>query len=266
MALGSKPAIASSDHDAVRPSLSGRLGDHLYAAILTMIDRQNLVEGARLPPENELAVLFGVSRPTVRETLSRLRDDGIIVSRRGSGSYVARRISPEAVKQPEAPEIHEMSEATFERIDSFEQIQKCYEFRKAIEGEAAALAALRITPENYAKIEAACDVLGHDITEGQLGSNSDFDFHLAVAHAAGNDWFMTALSAMRPQIELSIDIARTLSFHRSLAHMQTVQAEHIAVLDAIRARDSERAKAAMREHLSRTCNRIFRGPQGLSDK
>ena len=128
-----KPSLEPGDAGNVRIVQGTRLGDHLYQAILTMIDRQKMLEGARLPPENELATLFGVSRPTVRETLSRLRDDGVIISRRGSGSYVSR---------PDSSHV-EMSDVTFDRIDSFEQIQKCYEFRKAIEGEACYLAATR---------------------------------------------------------------------------------------------------------------------------
>jgi GntR family transcriptional regulator, transcriptional repressor for pyruvate dehydrogenase complex len=227
-----------------------RLGDHLYQAILTMIDRQKMAEGARLPPENDLATLFGVSRPTVRETLSRLRDDGVIISRRGSGSYVSRRDGSH----------EEMSDVTFDRIDSFEQIQKCYEFRKAIEGEACFLAATRHTPALFDRIEAACAVLGRDVDDGRLGNDSDFDFHLSIARGTGNEWFASALAAMRSQIEFSIEIARSLTFHRSLHHLQTVQGEHVAVLEALRVRDGERAREAMRDHLTKTCNRIFRGP------
>nr|WP_291423836.1 FadR/GntR family transcriptional regulator [Acidocella sp.] len=228
-----------------------RLGEHLYEAILTMITRQKLTEGARLPPENELATLFGVSRPIVRETLARLREEGIIVSRRGSGSYVSRRATP----------ADGLSEAKFDHIDSFEQIQKCYEFRKAIEGEAAFLAASNHTPESLESIREACASLGRDVAAGELGGNTDFEFHLAVAKSSGNEWFASALLAMRSQIELTIDIARSLSLNRSTEHLDTVQAEHVAVVEAIAGGDPVKSRNAMREHLTKTCSRIFRGPQ-----
>ena len=228
-----------------------RLGEHLYEAILAMITRQKLTEGARLPPENELATLFGVSRPIVRETLARLREEGIIVSRRGSGSYVSRRSTP----------ADGLSEAKLEHIDSFEQIQKCYEFRKAIEGEAAFLAASNHTPESLEKIREACASLSRDVVAGELGGNTDFEFHLAVARSSGNEWFVSVLSAMRNQIELTIDIARSLSLNRSAEHRDTVQAEHVAILEAIATSDPVKSRNAMREHLTRTCSRIFRGPQ-----
>jgi DNA-binding GntR family transcriptional regulator len=64
---------------------------------------------------------------------------------------------------------------------------------------------------------------------------------------------------MRAQIEVSIEIARRLSLHKSDAHLVAVQAEHVAILDAIAGRDGAGAREAMRDHLSSTCNRIFGG-------
>ena len=87
----------------------------------------------------------------------------------------------------------------------------------------------------------------------------DFEFHVAVAAATGNSWFVATLQAMRAQIELIVDIARKLSLAKSHAHLVDVQGEHVAIHDAIRRRDGEAARAAMRDHLDRTCDRIFRG-------
>src|SRR5450631_399187 len=105
--------------DKIRPAK--RLGDDLYRALSAMINRSEIAEGSRLPAETELALRFGVSRPTVRETLARLRDEGLIASRRGSGSYVQARpaVSSDAPKP------------TFRDVDSFEQIRQCYQFRAA---------------------------------------------------------------------------------------------------------------------------------------
>jgi DNA-binding FadR family transcriptional regulator len=233
----------------IRPTT--RLGDQLYEALLTMIDRQELAEGTRLPAENELALSYGVSRPIVRETLSRLRDEGLIVSRRGSGSYVQRVEKPADGPAPSG----------FGQIDSFDQIEKCYQFRKAIEGEACFLAATKRTPSQLEEIRQALSLLDHAVETRSIGSDADFRFHISLAKASGNDWFVSALLSMRGQIETAIDIARSLSLSRSAEHLRTVQEEHVAIFTAVEDGDGTRARQAMRSHLTNTCQRIFRGPQ-----
>src|ERR1044071_363514 len=73
----------------------GSLPDRIYAHVVEAILRGDFRAAGKLPTEAELASQFNVSRPTVREALSRLRSDGIVESRRGAGSYV--------VRQPGAP-------------------------------------------------------------------------------------------------------------------------------------------------------------------
>jgi DNA-binding GntR family transcriptional regulator len=68
------------------------------------------------------------------------------------------------------------------------------------------------------------------------------------------------MMAMRQQIEFTIDLARTLSMSRTAEHIQGVQTEHVMIYNAIEAGDQEVAKAAMRQHLSNACDRIFKGP------
>src|ERR671921_242876 len=98
----------------------------IYDGILGSIVSGEFAENARLPSEVELARRFGASRPVVREALARLRDDGLIVSRQGSGSYVRRR-PDNAVLQ-------------FVPVGSIADIQRCFEFRVGLEGAAVARA------------------------------------------------------------------------------------------------------------------------------
>src|ERR1700728_4154358 len=72
-----------------------RLGDQLSSRISDLIDRGEFGDEGRLPSELALADRFGVSRPVVREALSRLRSRGVIVSRKGSGSYIKKSPAPE---------------------------------------------------------------------------------------------------------------------------------------------------------------------------
>jgi GntR family transcriptional repressor for pyruvate dehydrogenase complex len=232
----------------IRPSR--RLGDELYDALVGLIDRGELTDGSRLPAETEIAQKFGVSRPVVRETLSRLRDEGLIISRRGSGSYVK--------KTPANLEL--AARIAFGPISSLEQIAKCYAFRIAIEGEAACHAAGNRTPEDLSIIRESLIGLGTMIEAKMVGGDVDFRFHMAVTRASANEWFVSAMMAMRQQIEFTIDLARTLSMSRTAEHIQGVQTEHVMIYNAIEAGDQEVAKAAMRQHLSNACDRIFKGP------
>ena len=64
-----------------------------------LIDKGEFSEGGRLPAESDLASRFGVSRPVIREALSRLRVMGVIVSRKGSGSYVQNVVTRANTRQ-----------------------------------------------------------------------------------------------------------------------------------------------------------------------
>lgn len=233
--------------DRIRPAK--RLGDELYDSLASRIERRELPEGARLPAETVLAQQYGVSRPTVRETLARLRDEGLIASRRGSGSFVQFR--PASERAEAKPAFHE--------INSVEQIRQCYAFRKAIEGEAAFLAAGARSDSQLADIQRTIELLDEAMAAREVGADADFQFHASVACASGNSWFVSALQAMRHQIEVTIDIARRLSLDNAEGRLQA-QAEHVAIYDAIRRRDAIGAREAMRNHLSRTCDRILLGP------
>lgn len=239
---------------AIRPSR--RLGDDVYDALVGLIDRGELIDGGRLPAENEIAQKFGVSRPIVRETLSRLRDEGLIISRRGSGSYVKKT----------AAHVELAARIGFGPISSLEQITKCYAFRIAVEGEAACHAATNRSKADLAAIRESLAGLDNVIQAKLVGGEVDFLFHMAVTRASGNEWFVSAIAAMRQQIEFTIGLARTLSMSRSAAHIGGVQAEHVMIYKAIEAGEHEAAKAAMRLHLSNACDRIFKGPESKGDE
>ncbi|MGO8658328.1 FadR/GntR family transcriptional regulator, partial [Rhizobium ruizarguesonis] len=71
--------------DAVSNRGATRFSDIIYEKIVGMIADGNFPVNERLPPETKLAADFGASRPVVREAIERLRADGLVVSRKGSG-------------------------------------------------------------------------------------------------------------------------------------------------------------------------------------
>jgi DNA-binding FadR family transcriptional regulator len=244
------PHSENPDWGAVVPAT--RLADQLAQRVAMLIDRGEFSEGTRLPAESELADRFGVSRPVIREALSRLRVMGLSGSRRGSGSYVQKPVNP----------VVETTKAIigFGPVNSLAQVRKCYEFRLGVEGDAAYYAALNRTPAMLVAMHGALDRMEKAIAEGVvIGLSADFEFHMAVARASGNEFFEAVMESMRTPIEFAINLARSLSLRWPAAHHLTVQAEHVAMFEAIEAGDKEAARNAMRAHIANACRRVFEG-------
>jgi len=157
---GRKAAIAGARRAqgwAVQsPVRQSKLADQLYEQILDRIVNGGLAVGGKLPSESQLGELFGVSRPVVREALSRLQADGVVISRHGSGSYVQRR--PNQAFALLAP------------TGDVANLMRCMEFRIALEGEAASLAARRRTEADLTRLEKALAELETVMARGEVGS------------------------------------------------------------------------------------------------
>ena len=224
-----------------------KLADHVYEQVLERIMTGEFPQGSRLPPEEELSRTLGVSRPVLRQALRRLREDEIIQSRKGSGSYVLKR--------------PDRSILSFAPVGSIADIQRCFEFRIAVEGEAARLAAERRSDDDLKRIGVALEALDECIRAGTLGSDADEDFHLAVCEASGNRFFADARASMQAQIIFGMNLARSLSLQKTAARLELVQSEHVGIYDAIRRRDRGAAETAMRSHIENARRRVFEGQE-----
>lgn len=227
--------------EAGKPSLA----DQVYDQLLTRITDETYELHSRLPNEECLGREFGVSRPVVRAALARLRTDGIIQSRRGSGSYVIRRPDREVV--------------SFVPLGSIPDIQRCYEFRIDLEGAAAGWAARRRDDDDLPKIERAFRELEKAYSDNQPGVEADLKFHLAVARASHNLFFVSTLESLRQQIAFGVELSRSLTMLDTPQRQDRVLAEHRTVIEAIRVRDPKSAEAAMRAHITSAKNRMFVG-------
>lgn len=225
------------------PVRQSRLGDQLYEQILDKIVSGALPEGQKLPSESTLCTLFGVSRPVVREALSRLQADGVVVSRHGSGSFVQRR--PNRAFALLAP------------IGGVADLMRCLEFRIALEGEAAFHAAMRRTDGDLEAMRGALGELDGVIARGEVGSEADRNFHVAVAAATQNRLFVQAMEVFAEHTLKGMELARRLSLRRSAQRLQLVQQEHFRILEAISAEDPAGAREAMRTHIDNARIRVL---------
>ena len=219
------------------------LVDRVYREILGSIVTGEFKEGDKLPTELALTERFEASRPTIREALARLRADGITSTRQGSGTFVTRRPDPDVPR--------------FTPLESLSDVQRCFDFRIVVESGAAALAASMASDADLVRIVRCCEQLDQVIANQAVGASEDFDFHLAVARASGNQFFTSAIASMQAQVLVSMNLMRNLSLLKSIERQKLVQVEHEAVLAALQRRDGPAAGQAMRSHLEHARNRLF---------
>lgn len=221
----------------------GKLADKLYEELLSWVTYDKFKEGSKLPSEEQLAKKFGVSRPVVREALSRLRSDGIIVSRHGSGSYVQRRPKKEFFD--------------FAPIGGVADLMRCFEYRIALEGEAAWLAATRRSVADLKEMRGALHDMDRAIESRVVAVDADIKFHNAIAAATRNELFVSTMASLFEYIFAGMNVARSLSLRLDLARLQLVQEEHMVIFNAIESRDPAAAREAMRLHITNARMRIL---------
>ena len=221
-----------------RRSLADVVFDRLQRAIKSGAYRPD----ERLPTEHDLAAEFEVSRPIVREALRRLREQGLIYSRRGAGSFV-RSIG---LKQP----------LGFGQLENVSDLLNCYEFRVTMEPEAAALAAERQDTASLAAISAALEMMRDATNRLTHREDADFQFHLAIARASENSYFSTAMEALKDHIAVGMRF-HGASVKREASGLTRVFGEHSAIHEAIRDRDGASARVLMRDHLIGSRERLF---------
>lgn len=230
------------------PSLTFKdnsLSDSVYEELIQLIIQGEFPVGKKLPTEHVLSEKMKVSRPILRQALKQLRTDKVIVSRQGSGSFVQRR--PEEAVLDFAP------------IGSIADIQRTFEFRACIEGEAAYHCALRRTDAELVEIKSALQVLDDCIKNNELGSDADALFHEAICRASHNHYFTAARNSMKSNILTGINLTRNLSLMKPLKRLTLVQEEHIKIVEAIEKQDAEGARDSMRVHIDNARMRVFEG-------
>lgn len=221
------------------------LSDAVYQRIYERISIGDWPKGTRLPTEIEMAEQFGVSRTVIREALLRLRIDGLIASRQGAGTHVVGAPSQRVID--------------FAEPGSVADIQRCYEFRVGVEGEAARLAAMRHSKSRLEEIEATLEAMDACIAEGGLGADEDIAFHLAVAEASENDYYVRTITSVTKAIRVGISIAATLANRPPAERLAAANAEHRAIYEAIRNSEPVLARERMQAHIESARRRVFVG-------
>ena len=223
-----------------------RLSDRLAIQLGMQIESGDLAPGDRLPTEHQLAAAHGVSRTVVREAMHQLTSRALVVSRQGSGVFVA----PTPEHQPLAFD-HSV-------LESVQSVVHVVEVRRVLEGEIAALAAERATRAQIAQLRRALKSIDTAVAQGRDGVAEDLAFHRIIGEATGNPQFRLLLGFLEQYLREGMRITRGNEARRR-DFMQAVQREHCAVLEAIAARDPAAARHHATEHILRGEQRLVEG-------
>ncbi|HYS80574.1 MAG TPA: FadR/GntR family transcriptional regulator [Anaeromyxobacteraceae bacterium] len=210
-----------------------RLFEDLARQIQKLIVDGVLKPGDRLPPERQLAELFGVSRNSVRDAIRVLELTGMVIARQGEGNVVAD-VSTDTLVAPIAMLLLRKRTLVAELLD----------VRKMLEPALAARAAVHASTDQIARLESILQRQHDKAARGQPAVEEDSEFHYTIALAAKNSVVLKLLDVLMDLLRetrarsLQVDGRR----ERSLAG-------HRRVLEAIKRRDPAAAERAVRQHL-----------------
>lgn len=194
--------------------------------------------GEKLPSEQLLLKQYDVSRLTLREALARLAAWGIIQVRHGKGAFISRNVSSAALDNVLIP--------MFVHTDP-DRMNELVETRNMIEAEVAARVAEKRTRQDILRLEKLLAYDESGITDAERFAGRDYEFHLALARMAGNGFMLAIYQALHSQIQSFL-----IEYANSIDDWEEALERHRPILEAIIARDRDKAAALAREH-ARVC-------------
>jgi DNA-binding FadR family transcriptional regulator len=215
-----------------------RIGEAIGAGLLA--------PGERLPGQVELADTLGVARMTLRQALAVLEDAGLLEMRRGrtGGAFVAADPPPPALDPPTA-----------------EQLRALTDWRRAVSGEAAALAAERRTAGELDALRSAASAVEAAAGDAVAFRRADARFHVLIAELARSRRLVAA------EANLQVELGEVLTITPGPARARRVsQAGHEPIVTAIEAGDADAARAATIRHVEATHDWVRGLARGLRRK
>ncbi|ONK09866.1 FCD domain-containing protein [Streptomyces sp. MP131-18] len=212
----------------------GTVTQRAIEQLKSLISEGHLEPGQRLPTERDLAVRLGISRSSMREAIRALTVLGVLEARHGSGIYVTRLQAADLLE----------TLGVVADLSRGPQLIELMEIRRALEATAAAIAAARISPEQLAEVETHLDAMYATEDPGEILAH-DLAFHRAVAVAGGNGTLVAILDGLSSRTFR----ARVWRGYQEEGVFDRTRHEHRRILDALRARDPEAARAAAAAHV-----------------
>jgi DNA-binding FadR family transcriptional regulator len=231
--------------DGRPPSPGAGLSDQVEAYLRDHIVANRLMPGDRLPSEAEISRTLGISRPIVREASKTLSALGLIEA--GAGRYprvsglqgsVVQRFFEDAVLTGQG------------------EARQILEVRRGIEISMAGLAAQRRGPEMAGQLGGLVDRMATCIDQPNAYVELDMAFHMALARASENPFYVVLVDGCRGAFEASMTVGLRHRF--GAAELDRVQRLHVAIVEAVSAGDADRAAAAMTSHFDDALAALYR--------
>jgi DNA-binding FadR family transcriptional regulator len=218
-----------------------RLYRQIADQIRALVEAGEFAAGVRLPPERDLALQLGVSRPSVREALIALEIEGLVEVRMGSGIYA---LPPHAAPGGDGA-AGVTGEGPLEIIRA----------RQSIESGLAAQAALAMDRRQIDGLRDSLAQMRREAASGQVPTGGDRMLHLAIAEASDNSVLLRIVTELFDERGSPL-FAQLSNYFESPGSWRVAIAEHEAVVDAIAAGDAEAARQAMHRHLGNSYERF----------
>jgi len=215
--------------DLLAPPPARSLGDDIAERLRAAILSGHFEPGERLG-EERLAQRMGVSRGPIRDALSKLERQGLVVIKRNKGAFVARLTR--------------------------EDLEELYTLRLSIERLALERACAQADRGEIAALQQLIDEIAMHTRAGiseQLAADLDLRFHDLIYQAAHHRRLWETWSQLRPQIHILL-LSRNV-VNRDFRDLVVVA--HQQLLDAIRDRDGARAVEILEEHLHGSYQRVL---------
>lgn len=192
--------------------------------------------GEKLPNENELSQKLGISRTTLREAIRTLISNGVLVVKRGKGTYVAEQIDQYA----QGIEVNDF-------LKKKVTLRDLYETRMIFEPEAAALACKRATDEEIKEILRLGEICQKELKKDPCGKKrieSESAFHGAILKASHNEFLGQFLPILTNTIQKTIELNYNLEIIAEEAYK-----DHIMIMKFLEQRDTVGVRSAVTIHL-----------------
>ena len=216
-----------------------KISDQVYEQLLEQIINRTWAVGTKLPSENELRQLLGVSRVSVRTALNRLTALGLVEARQGEGTFV-RRVTADTYRDLLLP-MFLVNKNTSKEI---------LEYRLVMEVGATELAAQRITETELVKLEEIVARMEANTSDIKAFAEDDLQFHVLIAKASKNQMIINVMNFMHDLMKATMEsIVTHLGMHDGKNY-------HRLILNELKDGHPEKAAQAMREHVAKTVDRI----------
>ena len=180
------------------------LADKVYIQIKKHIFSGEYKEGNLLPSENKLSKHLNVSRVVVRDALERLREEKIIVTYKGKGSFLAN------------PENFSSKDYLTNALD-FKKFKQIMDFRFIIENFSIKQAVKVASDEELKLIKLKSDKMREYMNDLNAFNNADYEFHLQIVKCSKNPLFVSAIENAKSEILACLNAMNSLPCSREFA-------------------------------------------------